>query len=308
MKRFFILASAAIVALASCARTEVVYDEQPNEIAFRQITDVMTKAGETLSTDIALGVFAHQSANLYFDNTSFTHSEEVWAGGRYWPFDGSGLDFTVYAPYNANTGTTYDVNAKTLTINGVQAGEAQYYGSQRYLGTIQPTGNAAFPVVLKHISSKISVAVKGTPGVYKVTGLILEDPIKSGEVDVNYTTNEAPTVSVVADPAPTKEDVQFWSGASVQLSDAAVKSDVVAYVLPGEQTSFTITFEQYTNGIDEDEKLTFARTIELSDSWVANTQYLYTIEITADEIKLTATIAEWEPEQNVSLDNDNMTL
>ena len=44
MKRFFILASAAIVALASCAKTEVVYKDAPEEIAFKQITGVMTKS------------------------------------------------------------------------------------------------------------------------------------------------------------------------------------------------------------------------------------------------------------------------
>lgn len=44
MKRFFILASAAIVALASCAKTEVVYKDAPEQIAFKQITGPMTKA------------------------------------------------------------------------------------------------------------------------------------------------------------------------------------------------------------------------------------------------------------------------
>ena len=44
MKRLFILA-AATVALASCAKTQVVYNEEPQEIAFRQVENVMTKGG-----------------------------------------------------------------------------------------------------------------------------------------------------------------------------------------------------------------------------------------------------------------------
>ena len=61
MKRLFILASAAIVALASYTKTQVVYTEAPEEISFKQVTNVMTKAG-ALQTGV-LGVFAHQGEN-----------------------------------------------------------------------------------------------------------------------------------------------------------------------------------------------------------------------------------------------------
>ena len=44
MRRFFILASAAIVALASCAKTQVVYNDAPEEIALKTVNMPMTKA------------------------------------------------------------------------------------------------------------------------------------------------------------------------------------------------------------------------------------------------------------------------
>ena len=295
MKRFFILASAAIVALASCAKTEVVNTDGPQEIAFKQLTGPITK-GETLSAAIQLGVYAHQGENLYFGNTAFTHNGTDWTGNRYWPYDKSGLDFTVYAPYSSHTETTYDSTNKILTVGDVTAGEASYYGSQRYLGVTKPDLNAAYPVILKHMSSKISVSVKGTDDVYKVTSLVLDEPVVSGEVDVNYTNNTAPTVAVVADPAPTKADISFLdNGATaVELTTTAVKVGEDEFVLPGEQTSFTITFDQYTNGIDKTEKLSFSETIDLTDTWVANKHYHYTINISAEEIHLTATVEDWD--------------
>ena len=308
MKRFFILASAAIVALASCAKTEVVSTNGPQEIAFRQITNPITKAN-ALATTVALGVYAHQDAALYFDNTSFTHNGTDWTGGRYWPFDNSALDFTVYAPYNNNTGTAFDATNKILTLGQVTAAEALYYGTQRYDDVTKPQNNASYAVTLKHVSSKLSVSVKGTDNVFKLKSLVLNTPIKTGDVDVNYSASPA-TVTVENNPTPTKEDITFLSSASTVLTSTATQIGDVAYVLPGTQTKFTIVFEQYTNGIDKEQKLEFTREIDLSDAeWVANKQYHYTIEITADEIHLTATIDDWDtPVVEEGLNNGSMTI
>ena len=99
MKRFFILATAAIVALASCAKTEVVYNDAPEQISFKQITGAMTKAAHTLE-DGNLGVFAHQGEDEYFGNTPFAGTSGSFTAAKYWPYEGT-LDFTVYYPYVA---------------------------------------------------------------------------------------------------------------------------------------------------------------------------------------------------------------
>ena len=106
MKRLFILASAAALMLASCAKTTVVYNEAPEEIGFKAVTGVMTKAGEPtkLPESENLGVFAHLYDNsvegeLYFGNTQFTYDTDSWKGTKYWPIS-NGLIFTVYSPYN----------------------------------------------------------------------------------------------------------------------------------------------------------------------------------------------------------------
>ena len=73
MKRFFICAAAAIVALASCSKTEVVNTSAPEEIGFKAVTGAITKAEQDAATlDGAMGVFAfvHGESTSYFSNTS----------------------------------------------------------------------------------------------------------------------------------------------------------------------------------------------------------------------------------------------
>ena len=68
MKRLFLLATAAIVALASCTKTQVVNTEAPEEIAFKQVTNVMTKVTGGLDNQ-DMSVFAYVSGTPYFGNT-----------------------------------------------------------------------------------------------------------------------------------------------------------------------------------------------------------------------------------------------
>ena len=44
MKKFYVFAAVAIAALASCTKSEVVYNQGQQEIGFRQFTGSMTKA------------------------------------------------------------------------------------------------------------------------------------------------------------------------------------------------------------------------------------------------------------------------
>ena len=146
MKRILIFASAAIVALASCAKTEVVYKDAPQEIAFKQITGAMTKADTKLSG--TMGVFAQYNNDntsttnaVYFDNTSFAEgsTECVWEAdeAKYWPLEGN-LDFTIYAPYNESSDVvayTPADDADVLVINVPDNSDAQtdwLYGGVRY--------------------------------------------------------------------------------------------------------------------------------------------------------------------------------
>ena len=286
MKRFFILASAAIVALASCAKTEVVYKNAPEQIAFKHVTGVMTK-GEPVLLDGTLGVFANRTAAekadgaVYFENTLFTASTGIWTGGVYWPYEGN-LNFTVYAPRNDES----EYASNVLTIKNVAAGEALYYGVARYLDTQKAD---YVPVFLNHASAKILVNLTSA-ATYTVTSLKLTSANKTGNVVVTYAN---PVTVATTDSTP--EEVEF-NLADTDNETAGVNMAAV-YVLPGEQSLFEISFTQ-ENGVNP---VSFTKTIDLDGDWVANTAYTYNISIAGPElIKFEAKTYDWTPagEQN----------
>lgn len=282
MKRFFILASAAIVALASCAKTEVVYKDAPEKITFKQVADVMTKADPVyLTTD--LGVYAYQGGTKHFENFKFVEgtdaNDNLWANDNaYWPYEGT-LDFVVYAPHSANA--SYLSNK--LTVTGVTATDKLYYGAKKYAGVEKRAG---VPVSLKHMSSKITVNFSATAP-YEITNVTLNSVATQGSVEVDYTTAESPVVT--ANPS---------NNTALEFDNEGVK-----YILPGNQTFFTIVFTQGD--------LEFTKKIDLADNdvtWDANTAYTYNITLSAsDKITFSATVANWDEETAVNKDQGDLT-
>ena len=127
MKKFFFCAAAAIVALASCSKTQIVYNDAPEEISFKAVTGAITKAvqpteNEGFNQD--MGVIAYQSGltDVYFTNAQFekrtVNTTITWNGttSQYWPIDSS-LDFFVYSPYQESGVTpTNTAGSKTLQV------------------------------------------------------------------------------------------------------------------------------------------------------------------------------------------------
>lgn len=272
MKRFFILASAAIVALASCAKTEVVYKDAPEEIAFKQITNVMTKAGEQTPLTGDMGVFAYKAGTdgVYLPNTQFTLADGVWGNANAkWPYDGN-LDFIVYAPHNSNASTTTTL----LTLTGVTAADALYYGVQKY-SNVSKTADPV-DVELNHLSAKISVDFTDPAAGYTLSTVVLNDVCTKGNVTVNY--SESPAV-VTTTVQTTVIDHTFAAGTPL-------------YVLPGAQTSFTVTFVQ-ENG---DNDVTYTKEVSLAGAkWDAHKGYTYKFSITpTGAITFKAVVNAWD--------------
>lgn len=285
MKRLFILASAAIVAIASCSKTQVVYNDAPEEIGFKQINSVMTKATAPLTG--TMGVIAHLSGNAYFPNTEFTYDTDKWKGNpaRYWPTTGT-LDFTVYAPYNANASYT----ANVLTLPTVTAADALYYGDKRYVGTAKAD---KVPVLMKHAAAKIEVQVKGAD-IYTVTDLSVVGARTSGTLNVTYKGESdyaAVSCLTAADPAPTTGNVAILTSGSVAVDGTYKTAGTPGYVLPGDQTKLSITYKDKAATVTTKE-------ITLSNTWVAGKRYIYGITITGDEIFFTANVDDWSDYEN----------
>lgn len=300
MKKIFILATAAIVAFASCMKSEVVYNQGQQEIGFRQFTGSMTKANTDLS-ELAggpntMGVFAHIwnstiEEKVYFSNAKFVKptSGNNWGGDpqRYWPLKDE-LDFTVYAPWVE--GTTYNYANSELAVTVANNTDNQYdflYGKQRYI-QVEKTSSAV-SVVLKHALSKLTFKVKSNvSGQFKITKVELVDALQSGSFKVAY------------DPF------------SISMFSGSTKGTCNVY-LAGEGQSLTVT-DAYQNlgsklvfpisNNDNQAKLRITYNMEsatglvaevaLNHSWATGNHYIYNVEINATEILLSPTVEDWD--------------
>lgn len=287
MKRLFILATAAIVALASCSKTQVVYTDAPEEIGFKAVTGAMTKAD--LGNDVHLGVFAEydngSTTVSYFDNADFAKDGSVWKGSKYWPKEGT-LDFTFYAPQKA-TGAEYDDATKTLTLTIPDNGSAQtdyLVGNTRPMEKEYADGEVA--VVLDHVLASIKFTVQADKAsVYAITSMVLNDTKQAGDVIFEYA-DDGSSYSATVDNATGDQNFDvITANTPVAVSPASAGNANGYLVFPSNGTSVTVN---YTIGGAPQ-----TVTLDLSaDNWLSGKQYTYAISFTSNEILVSPTVVD----------------
>lgn len=296
MKRILIFASAAIVALASCAKTEVVYKDAPQEIAFKQITGPMTKDTQDLSHDIDLGVLAFKNADksVYFGNTLFEHDGNSWSANKYWPVSGK-LDFILYAPFN-NTAdvvkSTYTNAEQKLVISiDNQVTQTDWLYADKLYAEVEKT-NTAINVIMKHALAKIFVTLK--------SDLDNVVTIKSFEI---IGTNQKSDLTIIQN---TTSNTIEWGTMTTKdwlLSDLAHDTNKLdkttgredeCLVIPGNQTSFKMVYT--LEGIAAEQ--TYTHTFDSSLNWEAGHKYIYNIVIGVNEITFDCDEVVWEETEN----------
>ena len=291
MKRFFILASAAIVALASCAKTEVVYKDAPQEIAFKQITNVMTKA-EALTTDTDMGVFAYTAdKKYYFGPVRFAHKSGVWKGdeAQYYPLQ-TALDFALYSPCNGHNNWSYVNTTQTLTscdfadVKNVDV----LYGEKIYADCT--TSPDAVDVLFKHAVAKVTVKVaSNVPDEITVNSVTLTSLCTAGKVTVDYE-NDVWNKTTWARSTPSN---YTWYKGSFVLSTTADVFGAPIFFVPGDsdiavdQTSFEVSYTM--NGVD------MTAQVELPDYWEMGKHYIYTLNANLNEITFAPEVETLEP-------------
>ena len=323
MKRLVILA-AAVFTLASCAKTQVVYNEEPQEIAFRQVENAMTKVNTSLGKwkDGSMGVFAYKTndGTDYFENAKFAkHSTySYWVGNTtsyYWPFQGS-LDFYFYAPHQADD-VSVNTNYNILTISTFTNTD---YDSTPYNGEgdnlnyncadlmygyeiitknkDQAADNDGIPVTLKHALALVQVKADATTeNLVTIISMKLEDTPLSADLDVEYIDadgdDETPyTGAAVWNNYDETIDLTIVSDESaVGAASAQLGNEVL--VIPGRaQTSFKIVYK-LAGSITE-----FTATLPLSTGstpiWEAGMKYVYKISFGVEEIKFAPEVVEWD--------------
>ena len=304
MKRLFILASAAIVALASCSKTQVVYNEAPEEIGFKTYAGAMTKA-DLDDTHSSMGVFAYlQGSSLFFDDTKFTTtSDNKWTGGKYWPIDNTQkIDFAVYAPSKAdvtNSNAAFDYSAKTLTLTipdnkpaGDPAKQVDWlYGNTIATGTKESNLTSGVGIELSHALSKISVVLKtAETTAFKFVSLTLDNTKQAGKITVDY--DATPTMTVT----PSDESGSYSHSFTGLTADAAIPASTEmgeVLVFPSSATDFTFKYKM--TGSDA----TLTAPIELNETWLPSKHYIYTITVKGNEIVIVPTVDDWTSKETL---------
>jgi len=318
MKKMLFCAAAAIAVLASCSKTQVVYNDAPEEIAFKQITGVMTKAdGDALPT--SMGVYAYlvpdattpelsegetTTENSYFNNIEFTGNDGVYTGGQYWPVSGE-LKFTVYAPFfsNESNRVSYRENKLTFSVTNDQ--------TDWLYGTTQPTGSKTdkdnVTVTLAHALSKIVVNVNGDSNV-KIKKIELLNAAFIGLCSITYAGNQAgqPDFSNPGEIIPYSLYVATQSGGTA-LSAENLQDVPYCLVIPQSSLSDQAIRLTYTfNGSDTD--LTYTTTpAQIGNTWMSGSKYTYNFTIGAEEIKFQPIVSAWVTDDDENTEGNNTT-
>lgn len=295
MKKFFFCAAAAIVALASCSKTQVVYNDAPEEIGFKAVSGVMTKAANLGDqAHETMGVFANYNADKsqYFGNTSFAPaSADEWVANpkKYWPLEGA-LDFAYYAPYNGTAaGWTYTNEATKLaiTVDNTTTQTDWLYGTA--VLTNQTKKNTAMPVTLRHALAKITVNVTSDLNNLVINSVNVTGTAQSGALAVDYKGNDADFTDGDSRLSWTGTTTKDWTiiPASYTFSAENTQATGTCYVIPSAQTTITMSYALPADGTPR----TYTHT--LTGNWVDGISYTYNIKINANEIKFEPTAQEW---------------
>lgn len=267
MKKYFIIAAAALVALAACTKNEVATPD-PQEISFKAVTAKATKAiinnAFYAPTDPAFGIWGLYQAESWAANHSssvwvgtdasteaqITYQTDTWknaAGVDYWPLSGS-IVFMGYTPYaNVNDKAAISVadNKVTLTVTDFQSSTGSYVDDLMWSDAVEKSKNDTnydadgtnattydgVPVVFHHALSQIVVNAK-TAEDYAAKGYTLTI------TGITMTIDDKATLTVADDlsAAPT-----------VSWSEPA--TDVEPIILADGATALTTTYVQQGNAI-----------------------------------------------------------
>ena len=249
MKKFFVLAVAAVVALAACTKNE------PNTTSIEKgrVINFSTVAGKTTktplsgtiykTTDPTFGVFCyalptdgdtwdddHASAGTYMDNIAidYNSTDKIWepASVYFWPLSGT-LTFTGYSPYSENSKVAYNKSTKALTVTNYVAAattaaqtDLMWANTQKDLSDNQST----------YTSESATSTLKGVNMIFHhaLSQVIFKVKKAAGLDDYTVTVNSITFNAMSTGTLTVTDDVPVWGAATVKADYDSEGTDVVA--------------------------------------------------------------------------------
>ena len=339
MKKVYFMAFIATAALTvmSCSNDDITTggDLSKNEATAINFStylgrNVETRAGETTSENIktsGFGVFASYTtsgwstaatSNFMF-NQSVTNSEGNWTYSpvKYWTSEGK-FSFFAYAPYatddngiaTSSNNTTAGAPVLKIMVPTDHSKMIDFVAANAMNKTYSSSESGEVKFTLKHEMTRAAFkATKATTVDSKTTVTVKNITLKSKKLYTTATYTFASDASSKGSWTPT----ELTSDNSISLSNLSLTGDVTSpylYLIPvaelGENdVTAEITYEVKT----EDDKLaggsvttTGKKEVKLpASSLQQGKSYLFTLTVSLDEIKLTATVdANWDADSSES--------
>ena len=324
MKKIF-FSLLAIAAIASCAKTEAVYDEATkSEIKLAPVTALQTKANVLAAIDgteyptnenfDVYGYWKNGDASNYTNGESyfggaveFKNKGNYWGGIEtyYWPKNGT-LRFAAYSP--ADLDIKHNQEGDTFSKTGyIQPSNTSETWDFLVAPTSAPytamTAAENVSVVFEHALSWITLKVKAK-----------DDAAAEVFTIKNITINKVNTTADFKASMLGKDMVDYvsWSnwdvaadyevfdGAQGVTGEATVIENTPAgtLVIPQATTKLTVTFDQkgVNNTMDMENMV---ETLDLvldqdNEPWRPGKHYIYTLVFGLDEILINPSVSDWE--------------
>lgn len=325
MKKYFIIAVAALVALASCTKSEIDPSAKADRaINFTTVTGMNTKApiAGTIykTTDPHFGIFCYALTNgktwaanssdgqLYMNNVeiSYNSTDKIWepATTYYWPLSGS-LTFVGYSPYGCAGTVAYAPATKVLTVTDFTVNATAASQQDLMWATTNPdltdnqsayTSESATSTltgvneVFHHALSQVKFNVKKAAGLddYTITvNSITFDAYSKGTLTV---TNDSPVWSAQAKQDgfvfnTTGSNVVAPNNASEFAAFGVANMPVPQTLANGVQT-FTITYSLQKGGVDLGSKTVSAKDLLGAEVTAWAPNTIYNYNIVIDLAKI----------------------
>ncbi len=176
MKKYFIIAAAALVAMTGCSKIETAPEVQ-REISFQVANNVRTKATGSVYENGAFGTYAwFNNTDVFMVNEQVDKSGGVWRtvdNTYYWPKTGS-ISFISYSPFTGASNTENSVPVITknsITYTDVTVGTTDLMYADRATCSSNvdevtdgddtaDSGFTGVPTVFNHALAKLSFKIK----------------------------------------------------------------------------------------------------------------------------------------------------
>ena len=324
MKKIF-FSLLAIAAIASCAKTDAVYEDNQVEIKLAPVAALQTKAnvlgaidGTTYPTAENFDVYGYwknNDATNYTDGDSyfggaveFTNKGAYWGGVKsyYWPKNGT-LRFAAYSP--ASLDIDHNQDGDTFSKKGyIQPSKTAETWDFLVAPTSAPytamTAAENVAVKFEHALSWITLKVKTknaeAADVFSIKNVTINGISTTADFAASMLGQEMVAPESWSNWGKENADVEVFNGVQAVTGEATVIENTTAgtLVIPQATTKVTVTFNQKgVNGTMNMEDMVVELDLVLDkdgEAWKPGYHYTYTLIFGLDEILINPSVDTWE--------------